>query len=369
MRPRLASTNGHRPTIVGTGLLAADVLLDGHRSKIGGLFAGGTCGNVLTILGAFGWTSRPVARLGLDVAGRIIQDDMHAWGVDLSLIVESSDFRSPVYFHSLHRREGSVPVHHFSRECPECGTVLPGFQPVPQTVVQTIVGSLGEVDVFFADRVSRGAVTLASRCRDRGALVVFEPSSATNPKMFLEMLSLSHVVKYSDERGKKIVPLISEASDLCCLVIETMGDKGLRFQFAQGKLDQSGWTALEPVAPTEVLDTAGAGDWFSAAFVHTIGKSGASKFLELEREMLEHSLTIGQHFAAWSCAFKGARGGMYKSEQQLEFSELLLSHTGQTLGKMDRVKTEVFCRAASDLCPTCPTVDSSVSILWSQRTN
>ncbi|MDP9367444.1 MAG: PfkB family carbohydrate kinase [Chloroflexota bacterium] len=367
MKLEMAKTNGHRPRVVGTGLLAADVLLDFRKPKVGRLNAGGTCGNVLTILGALGWTSRPVARLGVDVAGKVIQRDMEAWGVELSLIVEAPSSRSPVYFHWLMGQESGPRVHRFSRECPECGTVLPGFQPVPQAIVQTLVEDLGEVDVFFADRVSRGAITLARLCRDRGAMVVFEPSGGTDPQLFSEMLALSHVVKYSNERGKKVVPLISVAEGLSCLVIETMGSKGLRYQVVEGRLARNGWRVLEPVVTDEVRDTAGAGDWCTAGFLHTIGQHGFGRFREAPREALEQSLMAGQHVAAWSCAFEGARGGMYVPEEHGGFKQTLLDGIGlRDSSKPNQLELDSTCRATSDICPACPPTDPHVGRLCHQ---
>ena len=49
-----------KPTVVGTGLVALDVVVSGDDVKY---FAGGTCGNVLTCLSYLGWDAKPVARL------------------------------------------------------------------------------------------------------------------------------------------------------------------------------------------------------------------------------------------------------------------------------------------------------------------
>jgi fructokinase len=238
--------------------------------------------------------------------------------------------------------------------------VFPGFQPVPRNIVKTIVEKLGEVDVFFADRVSRGAITLANLCRDRGALVVFEPSGAVDPTLFSEMLALSHVVKYSNERRKKIVSLISDATELSCVVIETLGDEGLRYQIVEGQLDQAGWTTLEPVPTNEVRDTAGAGDWCTAGFLHAIGQRGSNGFWESTRDAIERSLMTGQHVAAWSCAFKGARGGMYVSDGCIAFPDALFEGIERDgLGSAGRLEPKsTFCTLL-DLCSACPPIRAS----------
>jgi sugar/nucleoside kinase (ribokinase family) len=354
MKPELAGANEYRPTVVGTGLVAVDALVDVRQPKVGPLYAGGTCGNVLTILSALGWNSRPVTRLGLDLAGKIIQDDMESWGLDLSLVVKDPTSRSPVYFHWLRRGESGQPAHRFSRDCPECGTPLPGFRPVPLAMIETLVETLHSVDVLFADRVSRGALRLGKLCRDRGALVVFEPSGLGDPSLFSEMLATSHIVKYSNERGKKIASLLSEEQDLSCLVIETLGSMGLRFQVARGRLDRDSWTVLPPVAAVEVRDTGGAGDWCTAGLLHSIGHQGLEGFCELTPGALEQSLMRSQQIAAWSCAFEGARGGMYVSEEWGGIKEELRRSNGSSgPGNLNHSRWAFTCRAASELCATC----------------
>ena len=44
-----------RPVVVGTGLVALDVVINSDVHRPPRLWAGGTCGNVLTILSYLGW--------------------------------------------------------------------------------------------------------------------------------------------------------------------------------------------------------------------------------------------------------------------------------------------------------------------------
>jgi len=311
MRLEPVSAGAHPPRVVGTGLLAADVLLDARCPSMGRFHAGGTCGNVLTILGALGWASQPVARLGNDLAGSVIRRDMQAWGVDVSLLVEASSSQSPVYFHWLDRAESGRPIHKFSRECPSCGRILPSYQPVPNSMIEAIWDSANGAHVCFVDRVSRGAITLAKYCREQGALIVFEPSGAGDPRLFAEMISISHIIKYSKERSKKVAPLVNGGADGSYLLIETLGSEGLRYQHVRSGTVRDTWQYLGSAPTPEVRDTAGAGDWCTAGLLHQAGRSGALGFSELPEEAIEQSLMLGQTVAAWNCGFEGARGGMY----------------------------------------------------------
>ena len=49
-----------------------------HLTK---LSAGGSCGNVLSILGYLGWDSYPVARLANDEAGAGVMHDLKRWHI------------------------------------------------------------------------------------------------------------------------------------------------------------------------------------------------------------------------------------------------------------------------------------------------
>ena len=56
------------PVVVGTGLVALDVVMNSDAHQPPRLWAGGTCGNVLTSLSYLGWQAYPVSRLNKDTA-------------------------------------------------------------------------------------------------------------------------------------------------------------------------------------------------------------------------------------------------------------------------------------------------------------
>jgi fructokinase len=55
-------TDRAAPTAYGTGFVALDVVVD-LKAGTEARFAGGTCGNVLTILAFLGWRAVPIASL------------------------------------------------------------------------------------------------------------------------------------------------------------------------------------------------------------------------------------------------------------------------------------------------------------------
>src|SRR5262249_10337338 len=139
-------------------------------------FAGGTCGNVLLSLGYLGWRTAPVARLCPGTTAERILEDLRTWGVSTELISLEADGNTPIIVHRIGRSPSGEPYHTFSWRCPTCGKRLPGYKPVLASAARDIADRLGSPQVFFFDRVSRGALLLAGEAARRGAAVVFEPS-------------------------------------------------------------------------------------------------------------------------------------------------------------------------------------------------
>src|SRR3954447_14952718 len=85
-----------RPVVLGTGLLALDVVYGAGAQEPIGRWAGGTCGNVLTILSCLGWSTYPVARLGDDLPARVLCKDLATWGVNLDHVTFEAQGSTPV---------------------------------------------------------------------------------------------------------------------------------------------------------------------------------------------------------------------------------------------------------------------------------
>lgn len=59
---------------------------------------------------------------------------------------------------------------------------------------------LPKPDVFYFDRTSRGAVTLAQNAKKAGAIVMFELSSESDPALLADALAAAHIVKVASDR-------------------------------------------------------------------------------------------------------------------------------------------------------------------------
>ncbi len=295
--------------IAGTGLVALDVVLNERRQEEPKLWTGGTCGNVLTILAYLGWRSYPIARFDNDAPARLIRKDLRRWNLDLRFLSLDEPAPTPIIVHRLRRNGHGENFHSFSLNCPECGQRLPMFRPITLSAVNTIA-RVPKVQVFFADRVSPGIVALAERFRASGAIIVFEPSGVGDETVFQRMLTLTHILKYSDERLPDLN--ITASADLL-LEIQTLGHGGLRFRVNSNTGGRQRWIRVEAFILKQIQDTAGAGDWCTAGLIHALASKGLAGLKSASIAKIIRASMFAQALSAWNCGFEGARGGMYTS--------------------------------------------------------
>ncbi|MGO8898784.1 MAG: PfkB family carbohydrate kinase [Isosphaeraceae bacterium] len=301
-----------RPIVIGTGLVALDIVFGPNGGESLGRWAGGTCGNVLTILSCFGWASYPVARLADDEHALILRQDLSSWGVHLDYIYQGAFGSTPIIVQYIRRDERSAIIHRFSFKCPVCGHHLPGFRPIPARDVRRIITKMPRPQVFFFDRCSRSAIEMAAWFRASGAIVVFEPSSQGDTSLFEQALGLAHIVKYSHERlsGREAIG----PGDENWLFIETLGQDGLNFLCRLPRYNTKGWEHMPSLPVEQYKDAAGAGDWCTAGLIACLGANGAEGMKQHGEEEIRFALQRGQSLAAWNCGYEGARGGMYSTQ-------------------------------------------------------
>jgi len=334
---------------IGTGLVALDVVLNGRASKPIGIWAGGTCGNVMAILSFLGWSSYPIARLKNDLFADMLLSDLESWKVKTKFVERSESGSTPIIVQRIKKNKEGIPKHTFGWNCPNCGSRLPGYKAVLSETANVVADKLPDSNVFFFDRVSRGAVELAKACRGAGAIVCFEPTSSKDDNLFQECLEVSDIVKYSHDFADRL-PSISTSSNVY-LEIETLGDVGLRFRhFQKGK--RSSWERLMSYEFPDFVDTAGAGDWLTAGMLHLLGQNGRSSLRRSGTDRIRNALEIAQGLSGLNCQFEGARGIMYSlklSEVESALSELIDDLT--ILNSSDYLESEFEIDETK--CPAC----------------
>ena len=293
---------------IGAGLVALDVVMNGNPKIPLKLFAGGSCGNVLTILSFLNWESLPVARLKKNNASKKLLSDLNNWKVNTSLITQTPDGSTPIIIQRIKKDKNGNSIHSFQFRNPDNGEWLPSYKPVLGSAVESLTKKSPTPSVFYFDRVNRSSIDLAKFYKEKGAVIFFEPSSISDNKQFEECLNLADVIKFSDERIKNYASLYP--NQRVPLEIETLGKEGLRYRFSH-QLKSKKWTSLSSYKISYVVDAAGSGDWFSAGIISKIANAGSKGFKACKEETITKALKYGQALGALNCFFDGARGVMY----------------------------------------------------------
>ncbi len=340
--------------VVGTGLVALDIVIGCEKGQQPMLWAGGTCGNVLTILSYLGWDATLISRLNSNSISKHIKKDLKKWGVDLSLINIKPTMPAPIILERIYTDSEGVPTHKFKITCPNCRSRYPSYVPVPAKSLDRVFSKKLTPKVFFFDRVSRGAIGLAQEYSKKGSIIYFEPSANSSDKLLVEALQVSHIVKCSHDRGSQLRQHIEKHMPL--LEIETEGSSGLRFRGTMFRGNRFSWKRNKSFNVLNLRDSAGSGDWFTAGIIFKLCQKGMKCFSGLKQQQIESAFTFGQSLAAWNCSFEGPRGGMYSTGKQGFRKQILqiLNKKSPTPYQKNEISGELT-KLLEDICPTCIT--------------
>ena len=344
-------TTDTRPEVFGTGLIALDLVVGPDPGAPVRSWAGGTCGNVLSILAYLGWDAYPIARMNDDAASDRVRADMMRWGVRLDWADCAPTAHTPIIVQEIRRTRDGRPDHRFSWSCPRCGARLPPFKAITVDAVEPIKPALAGASVFFLDRLSRAALALAAEASACGAVVVFEPSGKTNDKLMAEALALAHIVKYADHRLAGIGGVMASGSAVL-LEVQTLGARCLRYRHRLRR-GVSRWMHLGSVPAPRLADTCGAGDWCTAGLIAKAAAGGRDGFHRTGARGVRDALRHGQALAAWNCGFEGARGGMMYAVSRRTFKQQIASlpNGGPEVGDGAPIRSTP---APVVTCPACP---------------
>ena len=311
----------------GSGLLALDVILNGSRSTPPKLTAGGSCGNVMTILAYLGWSSYPIARLKDNDASKEVFSDLQRWGVKTDFIFKEPSGSTSIIIHRILKNKKGESVHRFEFRNPTTGVWFPGFKPFLSKEVPELIKKMPTPNLYYFDRINRAAIDLAKEAKNLGAVVFFEPSSIGDPKLFEECLQVTDIIKFSNERIPEYKKLVKK--NKVYLEIETLGKDGLNFRCVKSK---SKWTSIDPFIVSELIDSAGAGDWCTAGIIDGLCVKGRADFKKKGIKQIKAVLQRGQILGAINCFFDGARGIMYNIDKS----------TFESVRKIDTSKVELI---------------------------
>lgn len=296
-----------KPICIGSGLVALDVILNGSPTTLPKLSAGGSCGNVISILGFLGWQGYPVARLADNEASKELLQDLNRWHIHTNFLSIADEGSTPIIIHRILKDKLGRPIHRFEFRDPATKTWLPQFKPITKDIAAKVLQENIQADVFYFDRINPGTFDLIMELKGRGSIIFFEPSSIKDQKQFEKFLSVSDIVKFSHDRIPQYKDLY--ASSMCFLEIETLGADGLLYRYKES--NHQGWHKIPGFSIPYVQDAAGAGDWCTAGIIYALCANGKGRLLKASPQFIEDAMKLGQSFGAINCLYDGARGSMY----------------------------------------------------------
>jgi fructokinase len=339
-------------TCIGAGYIALDVVFNEMLNDDPGFWAGGSCGNILTILSFWNWNSYPLSRLGKDIASNYILKDIKSWGVKTKFISTEIDVDTPIVIERIKKQKTGRNIHKFEWTCPNCGSRLPRYRPILLNDVSRYTQLLPIPEVFYFDRISKSTFEIASFFKSQGSIIFFEPSSLKKSELFENCLQISDILKYSDERID-MLPMPDKSSPF--LEIQTLGENGLQFKYTNPTVGRRKWVHLKPYKIANFSDSTGAGDWCSAGIIHILGKNGAQGLSQLKEIDIKLGLNYGQAFASLNCMFDGARGLMYSdlSPQEIGLAIEKIQKNESIVDLIENNKKSNICSTLQKICKNC----------------
>lgn len=295
------------PRILGTGLVALDLIVehyDTHRQLL--LGGGGTCGNVLAILARAGWQSSLVGALDGSAWSNLMRRDLELAGVETKTLRRQPGAAPSLIVEHLARTGEAAGRHWFQLYGSKDECDWPGLRAAPDQAVRDGAPAVRGQNVFFVDRLSSAVLELAHLARAQGVTVVYEPSSWHDRPWVADMLAVADVVKYSSERADALGVAPSEVD--ADLILITDGPNGVAWRTG-GRAGE--WHHQAAVRAPIVVDTCGAGDWFTAGLLMGLCRERAGAKIPLDPAVVACAVTSASMLAAWSCAYIGARGALY----------------------------------------------------------
>jgi fructokinase len=291
MAHRTHDRSHRRPSILACGFVALDTLVD---EGVLGYTAGGTAGNVAAALAFLGWEARVAATVGDDEAGSRLRRDLARAGVDTGHISVRTSAVTPQVIHEV--RDGG---HRYHFRCFDCGRRL-GKTLAPSAELASEILAEPDPDVFFFDRATLFAVTLAEAYARRGTIVVFEPATRGRAELVTRAYAAASIVKCAADSPTTVRSLLRKRDER--IFILTSGADGVVFRQRSGVMRR-----IHALSVAEVVDAAGAGDWTTTGLLHALlaDEPDARDFTDGQ---IENAIGWGQAVAALNCAWRGARG-------------------------------------------------------------
>lgn len=289
-------------SVIGAGLACVDLI---HTHEYTKYDVGGTAANIASVLAQ---TETKVRLVTADYAGSIgewFNNALKSRGIEQVCFAQKKK-NPPFIIEYLDSESGE---HRFSMKCPYCGTVLYHTDlPDKNHVIKSDITLKGS-NLFFYDRFSDGIDHMIKDSKE--CWNWYEPNSARNFKHFIKAANTASIIKYSDDR---ISPGIENSLFRCVkgkklqIIIVSMGENGVRYKLRKHDGCWNEWVSIKPNKKTRITDGCGAGDWFSAIFIHYLLKDYPYFTTNIDNNIIKHAADQALKVSRKKCNYVGSQG-------------------------------------------------------------
>lgn len=259
------------------------------------MVSGGPAGNASYLLGKYGEEVSYITRLGNDVYGNKILEDLKSVGVDIKNIIIKDEYVTPCSIIIANGSNGSRTIINY-REEQENGKIEFKYENKPSILhfdgheldlaLEAIRLFPDTIKVLDAGTYKEGTVVL-------GALVDYLVCSEDFAKEFCK------VDKIEEENFLEVLLKLKEFNKKT--VIVTLGERG-------SIMEENGEVRKFKAFKTKAIDTTGAGDIFHGAFVYGLSNSFT----------IEKNIEFASACASLSVEKLGGRNSIPEIEEVLE---------------------------------------------------
>ncbi len=288
--------------VMGIGFVCMDII---KASEVNKIQLGGTTGNVVSILSKLNIsTSVFIPNYSDDCFDRF-RKEISNNGVNVIHFADTS-LKTPRVIEILNNENKH---HTFLTTCPKCNQKLNGVILPNNTQIMSSSSLISNSNVLYFDRVSTGVKKAIEIARESNVWIFYEPNSCRFYNQVLTVSKTVDILKFSDARvsGKYTDKFREDLRDAVTkLIIVSLGNNGLKYCYKFDGINFSDWKFVYPTKVFDVIDTAGAGDWLTAAFLYFFIKRQPNRS-NIQYKSVEESLEKAQEMASFSCGFIGAQ--------------------------------------------------------------